>query len=246
MILSSQNGVQADQILKNYFPKNNMFSSIVMFGSTYVQPGEVTFNFEGDWIIGKPFEPIDDKTKEIAALLKGAFPSFVSEDITGMKWLKLFVNFNNCIPALIGKSMQETFSDMDLCKLSIQLLKEGVGIIQKAKIDLVSLPQFPAERIVGLANIPMDQASGIINKTLTTLSKEPLYGSILQSIMRKRASEIDYINGEVVRLAEQLNIEAPLNRKVVELVHKVETSGTYFDVQEIKQRFNLDYADKNV
>ena len=32
--------------------------------------------------------------------------------------------------------------------------------------------------------MPIDQAAGIINKTLTALSKEPLYGSILQSIMR--------------------------------------------------------------
>ncbi|MCK5178920.1 MAG: NAD-binding protein [Candidatus Omnitrophica bacterium] len=48
LILSSQNGVQADLHLKESFRQENMFSSIVMFGSTYVQPGEVTFNFEGD------------------------------------------------------------------------------------------------------------------------------------------------------------------------------------------------------
>ena len=51
----------------------------------------------------------------------------------GQKYLKLFVNFNNCIPALIGKSMQETFADMDLCRLSIMLLKEGLEIITQAE-----------------------------------------------------------------------------------------------------------------
>ena len=100
-----------------------------MFGSTYVKPGEVTLNFEGDWIIGKPFEPVDAKAKEITELLGQAFPTVISEDIIGMKWLKLFVNFNNCIPAVIGKSMQETFADLDLCRLSILLLKEGVDCI---------------------------------------------------------------------------------------------------------------------
>lgn len=239
LILSSQNGVQADHHLKKYFPQENIFSSIVMFGSTYVRPGEVTFNFEGDWIIGRPFEPVDDKVKEIAPVLKAAFPIVISEDIVGMKWLKLFVNLNNCIPALIGKSMQETFSDMDLCRFSIMLLKEGVDIVQKAGINLVSLPQFPVERINGLVNMPIEQASGIMNKTLTALSKEPLYGSILQSIMRKRTSEIDYINGEVVRLAKQLQVEAPLNSKVVELVHRVEQDGRYFESSEIKNEFQL-------
>jgi 2-dehydropantoate 2-reductase len=238
LILSSQNGVQSDLYLKESFHQENMFSSIVMFGSTYVQPGEVTFNFEGNWIIGKPFEPVDGKTTEIAQILNAAFSTVVSQDIVGMKWLKLFINFNNCIPALTGKSMQETFADMDLCRLSIMLLKEGAGIVEKAGIELVSLPNFPAERIQGLANMPIDQAAGIINQTLTTLSKEPLYGSILQSIMRKRPSEIDYINGEVVRLAKQLKMESPLNGKVVELVHQVEREGKFFEPEEIKKNLN--------
>ena len=123
LVLSSQNGVQADSILAKYFPQENIYSSIVMFGSTYMKPGEVTFNFEGDWIIGKPFGAIDTKTQAIADILKKAFSVVVSEDIVGMKWLKLFVNFNNCIPALIGKSMQETFADVELCRLSIMLLR---------------------------------------------------------------------------------------------------------------------------
>ena len=110
LILSSQNGVQADVQLRGDFPKKIIYSSIVMFGSTYVTPGKVTLNFEGNWIIGKPFEPVDEKVKEIAALLNQAFPTVISENIVGMKWLKLFVNFNNCIPAIIGKSMQETYA----------------------------------------------------------------------------------------------------------------------------------------
>ena len=122
-VLTSQNGVQADNILSSHFDKTQQFSSIVMFGATYVKPGEITFNFEGDWIIGRPFTPLDPNTHKIAEVLGKAFKVVVVPDILGMKYLKLFVNFNNCIPALVGKSMQETFADMDLCRLSILLLK---------------------------------------------------------------------------------------------------------------------------
>ena len=59
-----------------------------MFGATYVRPGEATFNFEGDWIIGKPFAPVDNKAEEIAALLKTTFRIVVSENIIGMKLVK--------------------------------------------------------------------------------------------------------------------------------------------------------------
>ncbi len=239
LVLSSQNGVQADQILSQFFPADNICSSIVMFGATYVKAGEVVFNFEGDWILGKVSGPIDDKTAELIETLKGAFSVIVTDNIMGMKWTKLFLNFNNCIPAVIGKSMQETFADPDLCRLSILLLKEGVGILDRNGVQLVSLPQFPAERVYGMTKMPLDQAAMIINKTLTGLSKEPLYGSILQSIMRGRPSEVDYINGQVVKMAAELNVQAPLNDKIVKMVHQVEQRKKYFSVEEIKEQFDI-------
>ena len=237
LVLTTQNGVQADNILSGHFDRDQQLSSIVMFGATYINPGEITYNFDGDWIIGRPLKSLDPVAHEIAGVLGKAFKVVPSTDIMGQKYLKLFVNFNNCIPALIGKSMQEAFSDMDLCRLSIMLLKEGVEIIDRADIELVSLPDFPKERILGLVKMPIDQAAGIINKTLTTLSKEPLYGSILQSIMRGRLSEIDFINGEIAHLANHFKIPTTLNSKVVDMVHEVERTGKFFTVEEVKKAF---------
>ena len=245
LVLTTQNGVQADNLLSSHFDQKNQMSSIVMFGATYVKPGEITFNFEGDWIIGRPFTPVDPLTHKIAEVLGKAFKITVAPNITGQKYLKLFVNFNNCIPALIGKSMQETFADMDLCRLSIMLLKEGLEIIEAAHIELVSMADFPKERIIGLSKMPLDQAAGIINKTLTSLSKEPLYGSILQSIMRGKISEIDFINGEVVQIANHLQIPSALNRKMLDMVHEVENTGKFFTVDQVKNAFNLK-AETNV
>ncbi len=239
LILTTQNGVQADNLLSIHFEKEKMLSSIVMFGATYTQPGEVVFNFEGDWIIGQPFMMDRERLEDVTAILKKAFPVVVSEEIMGMKWLKLFVNFNNCLPALTGKSMQETFADLDLCRLSVMLLKEGVSVIQQAGVKLVSLPQFPVERVFGLSAMPVEQGAQIMQKTLTGLSKEPLYGSILQSILRGKASEIDFINGEVTQLAKHLHLEAPLNRKVVGLVHQVEREKKFLEADEVKKEFSL-------
>jgi len=237
LILTTQNGVQADNILSSHFERDRQLSSIVMFGATYIKPGEIIFNFEGDWIIGRPLKPLDPTAHAIAEVLGKAFKVVPSTDIMGQKYLKLFVNFNNCIPALIGKSMQETYADLDLCRLSIMLLKEGVEIITQAHIELVSLPDFPKERIYGLIKMPVDQAAVIINKTLTTLSKEPLYGSILQSIMRGKPSEIDFINGEIAQLAVHFKIPSTLNGKIVDMVHEVERTHQYYSIDEVKNAF---------
>lgn len=249
LILTTQNGVQADNILSGHFERDRQLSSIVMFGATYkagreLSPGKegdsplYIHNFEGDWIIGRPLMPLDPTAHEVAGVLGKAFKVVTSTNIMGQKYLKLFVNFNNCIPALVGKSMQETFVDIDLCRLSIMLLKEGVDIVTRAEIELVSLPDFPKERIYGLVKMPLEQAAGIMNKTLTTLSKEPLYGSILQSIMRGKTSEIDFINGEIAHLANHFKIPATLNSRVVDMVHEVERTGKYFTIEEVKKSFN--------
>jgi len=195
-------------------------------------------NFEGDIIIGRPFIPNDVRVNSVARVLKKAFPVVISKDILGMKWLKVFVNFNNCLPALLGKSMQEAFSDEKICGLSIRLLKEGLEVVDKAGIKLVSLPNFPQEKIRGLTALPIEQAAGILKQTMTNLSKEPLYGSVLQSILRKRKSEIDYINGQIVNLAKGRNLKAPLNELIVKLVHQVEDAGKFLTAEELLRRFN--------
>ncbi|MFH0763066.1 MAG: ketopantoate reductase C-terminal domain-containing protein, partial [Candidatus Omnitrophota bacterium] len=80
---------------------------------------------------------------------------------------------------------------------------------------------------------PILEAAKIFSGIMLNLSKEPLYGSILQSIKRGRASEIDYINGEFVRMAEENNFKAPLNEKLVEMVHQVEKTGKFFSKEQL-------------
>jgi 2-dehydropantoate 2-reductase len=68
---------------------------------------------------------------------------------------------------------------------------------------------------------------------MSKLSRDPLYGSILQSIKRERASEIDYINGEFVNLADAHGLKADLNRALVRMVHEVEKTKKFFTKEEL-------------
>ena len=51
-----------DTILAGHFDKARLYSSIVMFGATYTEQGQAVSNFEGDWIIRKPFAGNDETT----------------------------------------------------------------------------------------------------------------------------------------------------------------------------------------
>jgi len=205
-----------------------------MFGATYLEPGKVVHNFEGSLILGsffglKPSQELVD----ISLVLDKAFPAIISEEIKGAKYLKIFANANNCLPAILGLSMQETFRDQDTSRISIAIWQEGYEVVSKAGIKLVSLPGFTVDNITRLISLPRDQAAGVFSGIMSSLSKEPLYGSILQSIKRKRPSEIDYINGEFVRLAQENKTQAPLNSALVKLVRQVEETGEFLTREEL-------------
>jgi 2-dehydropantoate 2-reductase len=233
VILTCQNGVQADKIVCRYLKENNLVSSIVMFGSTSFSAGKLVHNFEGNWIIGRLNDRKDPLVNQLSEITGKIFPTVVTADIRGMKYLKIFVNANNCIPAILGLSMQEVFSDPKVSRISIAIWREGLEVIRKAGINLVSLPDFPLERLMKLISLPEMEAANIYSGIMQGLSKEPLYGSILQSIKRNRLSEIDYLNGEFVVLARDNGMSVPLNERLVKMVHEVEKKKRFFKKEEL-------------
>ena len=226
-IVSVQNGIRGEMIIAKQLGADRLYPSIVMFGATYLAPGKIVHNFEGDWIVGEMNAGTREMLHEIIKITSRIFPSPVSDDIAGMKWMKLFINANNCLPAIVGKSMQETFCNVSLCKISMRIWQEGLDIVNKAKITLSSLPTFPVDQLMQLVAMPLDESAKIFSTIMLNLSQEPLYGSILQSIHRGRPSEIDYINGEFVKLAASMGEMAPLNARLVHMVHDVEQSGKF-------------------
>jgi 2-dehydropantoate 2-reductase len=235
VILSAQNGVRADKLLEMMLGKEKLISSIVMFGATYVPYNKIVHNFEGNWLMGRSDAPHDAKVKEVMDLLKVAFNVVEVENIASMKWTKIFINSSNGLAALVGKSIQETYSDLEMCKLSLRLLKEGFDVVEKLALPLANMPDFDVEKLKGLTRMPLDAGAPIFSGIMTSLSKEPLYGSILQSLQRGRPTEIDYINGEIANQAKLNNIEAKLNTRVTELVHHVENVKKFFTFAEVLQ-----------
>jgi 2-dehydropantoate 2-reductase len=227
-VLTTQNGVQADALVARHINPHQVISSIIMFGSTYLEPGKIVHNFEGPWVIGAYRDLPSEKLAEVRTLLSKSFPIVVSDNITASKYLKIFINASNCIPAILGVSIQEAFSDLEISRISVAIWKEGLEVVKKARVELAPLPDFPVERVSRLTAMHPQEAAKIFSNMMTNLSLEPLYGSILQSIKRNRPSEIDYINGEFLKLARRHKTDAPLNKKLVEMVHEVEKSGKFF------------------
>ena len=62
--------------------------------------------------------------------------------------------------------------------------------------------------------------------------------STLQSIRKGKRSEVDYLNGEIMRLGEKTGIATPYNSKVVKLVHKVEATHQFYPPRRLEAIFS--------
>jgi 2-dehydropantoate 2-reductase len=65
------------------------------------------------------------------------------------------------------------------------------------------------------------------------LNRLPVRFSTWQSIARGRPSEIDYLNGEIVRLGVRLGVPTPYNGRLVRLIHRVEQTGAFYPVEQV-------------
>ncbi len=235
-VITTQNGMQADAIAAAALGAEHVIGGVVLFGATYLEPGKVDYAPAGMLVIGELTRASQERTRMIASVLNKAIPTAVSENIRGAHWTKLIVNQANALPTITGKPFHDTYAEPYLRQLSVWLMREAVRMIRKSGGTLGAMPTTPLTLIKLLMGMPMPVAEMLPRMYLRRLGESPAYGSTLQSVKRGRATEIDYLNGEIVALGAKLNLPTPYNSSVVAMVHEVEQRGEFFSTGEIKAR----------
>jgi 2-dehydropantoate 2-reductase len=114
-------------------------------------------------------------------------------------------------------------------------MREGLQAVGRAGIKLESLPEASVMLFQVLGSLPPPLAGLLLGISARRIQTQwPITGSTLQSLRRGRPTEIDYLNGEIVRLGEKINMPTPLNAAIVEMVHHVEQTGQFYNVSELK------------
>jgi len=244
LIVTMQNGVKADEIAVGVLGRDNMVSAVVMYGATYLEPGNISYNFPGGLVIGLAFPGAkgegDALLEKAHDVLSGAFDLHVSKDIHGTHWTKLILNLNNALSGVLGIPLQEVFDDPRLCTLGVALMREAHEVMESAGISLMPLPDLPVERLKELLGAPPEVSAGIYGNIMRGLSKDPLPGSVLQSIQRGKPSEVDYLNGEIAVLGMLHRNPTPLNYKITKMVKEVEKHGRFVNKEELLEAFKGD------
>lgn len=238
-VVTFQNGVRSDAIAAAALPPQRIVSGIISgLTATNLEPGRIRLLKRGWLVVGRPQGDADETVRGVARLLARVVPTRTTDNTRGAHWFKLLVNLNNALPALTGAPMGEILARPGVARLSVGLMREGFRTVRRAGIPLEGLPGFPPLvlfRWVQHAPIPL-VARMVRRQARAYGAGGPVLGSTLQSLLRGRPTEIDSLNGEVVRLGREVGLPTPLNERVTDLVHEVERTGTFLSAEELCRR----------
>jgi 2-dehydropantoate 2-reductase len=209
-VATVQNGLGNEEAIAEHVAR-------VIRGTTFpagkiLEPGHVQWDVKGDTTLG-PFEakpaPFDEVRRLADACTRGGMPTNAVQDARGPQWRKVIFNAStNPIGALTGLTHGRVCERPDLRSLVSGLVDEGKAVAAAQEIELDADP----EALIDYAAKP-----------------EVAYGhkaSMLQDVEARRPTEIDYLNGGIVRFGREHGVPTPLNQAIWALVKGVQDSWT--------------------
>jgi 2-dehydropantoate 2-reductase len=237
-ILVLQNGLRAEELATRVVPAEQLVSGVVSLHAQYLMPGHVVLMQSEGLLIGRPNGKVDEVVERFRSLLAKAVPTSTTSNIVGARWTKLIVNLNNVLPALCNLSFRQVYGNVFLRRLAVGLMREGIAVADCAGVRLESLPGTSVPLVRLVAYLPAMLAGVVAARSAARLETHwPLKGSTWQSVARARPTEIEYLNGEIVRLGRDLHVPTPLNEIVVALEQRRAADGRYLTPHEIEQAF---------
>jgi len=205
-VCSVQNGVGNEEIIAEHV-------RYVIRGTTFpaghpIAPGRVGYDIKGDTWIG-PFEPTNppmSKVDELAGLVTRAGMNTIAlKDARGAQWTKLIFNAStNPVGALTLLHHGAATRFQPTSQLFNDLIIEGEAVAKKLGIELHGDPR------------------QLVHKGAGAPGKHK--ASMLQDVLSTRQTEVDFMNGAIVKWGEKVGVPTPLNKALWELIKGLEHS----------------------
>jgi len=206
IFLTLQNGLGNEELICNQIDRRKVMLGITGHGATLVRPGHIRHAGWGKTFIGELDHQITERALRIAQMFCNAgIETEVSSNIHDHVWGKLLVNVGiNALTALTGFKNGQLVDYPETMRLMEGLVSEAAEV---AKRKGVHFDENPIDRVRRVAEATRENRS-----------------SMGQDFDHRRQTEIDAINGAIVREAQELGIPVPFNQAVTDLVKAIEKS----------------------
>jgi 2-dehydropantoate 2-reductase len=213
-VVSLQNGVRNVSVLRNALG-NRVRAGMVPFN--VIRPAAGHYHRASGGVLMFEASPL------ASACARANLEFEIRSDMTAVQWSKLVLNLNNAINALSNQPLAAELSDFDYRRVFSASVREAVELLGAAQQELPRLGTLPPQWIWRLLLLP-DPIFRRVAKQVVAIDPTAR-SSMWDDLEAKRTTEIDYIQGEIVALAERLGRRAPINRALVRLVKEAEQGG---------------------
>jgi 2-dehydropantoate 2-reductase len=247
-VVSIQNGIN-ERLLARHANLHQLVMGMTATNIAIVEPGRVSLQLGGATILGPPLghaasERVDAATNVLRRIHCDALRFESSSNISGMRYNKLAVNalgYASCLSA--SNFISEALCHRDWCEaVARPIIAECRRVFARAGIPLRTIPGVPSLRRIGRLTRMMSWPAigrGICFGARRKFDRKPILFSLQQDLKRGKPTEVEHINGEIVRLAATVGMTAPMNSEVVRMVHELEQrgAGSFFSRDEVIRRF---------
>ena len=207
-VVSFQNGLSNLPALRDELPGHEISGAVVPFNVTSPAPGQFYQGTAGDLIIG-PKAPDD----LVDPLEQAGVGVQIVHDIDGHLWAKLLVNLNNALNALSGGPLRDGLVQRGYRRVLTAMIEEGLAVARSDSVVVATFNGRAPRALLRIMSRP-DWLYRIIMDRIVKIDRKAR-SSMLDDLQLGRSSELDYLQGEVVRRAEQRGIDVPVNRAVM-------------------------------
>jgi 2-dehydropantoate 2-reductase len=235
-VLVVQNGLDGVRTASEALPDSSCFGALSIIAASYLEPGSVTVTTPATTYLGRGTGEPDGEVLRFAAVLGEALPVRAIGNFVGAQWTKLVVNQLNALPAITGLSVQEVIANRPLRLVMARSMREAVRAGIARGIRFGSLQGLGDRNLRLFARLPVVLGQVLPLRFAARMGSVPNPGSTLQSLKRGQRTEIDFLNGAVVREARLAGFSAPINAALTALVHEVESSGRFLSPADVLER----------
>ena len=216
-VVSLQNGVDNAERLRAVLPGRRVLAGMVSFNVLHRGEGRFHRGTSGPLIV----ESGDEAA--VAALRVPHLDVQIAADMAAVQWGKLLLNLNNALNALSGLPLRDQLLDRRWRRILAASQEEALALLGAAGIEPWSMGPLPARMLPKLLRLPTPLFRLLARSAVKI---DPLArSSMWEDLERGRTTEIDDLQGAIIRLADRLGREAPVARLIHAAVRRAERAG---------------------
>ncbi len=221
-VVSIQNGLN-EEIIAKYIGKERTVGCFVHFSADYIEPGVIQYSNSHDLRIGELDGSVTPRLHDIKSVLDSVMPTNITTNIWGYLWGKLVYAAMAFAVSTVDATVYEVLSDQRGRLIGLEAAAEAAAVAAAQGFSLEMIGSFDPNAFMRKSGWE-DGANRVLDTIGVEMqaSLKSHMGIWMDLKIKRRKTEVDMQVVPVVEAARRLGIPAPVNEKVVQVVHEIE------------------------